>query len=396
MKIKLLAILFLFNANIMVLAQYKTIIKVINANNVPSNLDDDSDRYLNNIAILLQQANYLRTLPWVDSLCTKNPDNTYFKYLKAIVYSYSNNLVEQSDKIFEELISQKESLEDFDLFYANMLWNKGDFDKSVEYFKKSIANNLTLDSYKDFATYRILQYDNLMEQKKFIQQVTIKNLGHPLNSEDLEYAPVINASGTRLYFTYRGKNSIGGKQITPGQKDEEKGVYFEDIFYSNKINDSLWEEPKPIIELNTIYHEALLSVSQDEKQMFLYRNTSGGTGDIFTSKYINGKWTNPEKLKGDINTSSWEGSAFLSSNGKYLYFASERPGGYGGKDLYRATLIDGKWKKVENLGPRINTKADEDSPVLFGDGSILYFSSNGHKSIGGFDIFRSDFINGTW
>lgn len=396
MKIKLLAVLILLVANFTLLAQYKTIIKIVNADNIPQNLSEESENYLNNIVIHFQQANYLRALPFVDSLSAKNPDNDYFKYFKAIVYSYSNNLLEQSEKLFEELSSKKDSLEDFDLFYANMLWNKGDYKKSAEFFKKALASNLSLETYKEYALNRILQYDNLVEQQKYKQFVVIKNIGPPVNTEDAEYAPVINASGTRLYFTYRGVNSEGGKQLTPGQKDEEKGTYFEDIYYAEKINDTLWDNPKPIKELNTIYHEALLSVSQDEKQMFLYRNTSGGTGDIFISRNINGKWSNPEKLKGEVNTSSWEGSAFLSPDGKYLYFASERPGGYGGKDLYRAKLIDGKWKKIENLGPQINTKADEDSPVLFGDGNILFFSSNGHKSIGGFDIFRSDNINGKW
>lgn len=396
MKIKLLAVFILIIANYTVLAQYKTIIKIVNADNIPQNLNEESEKYLNNIIIHFQQATYLRALPFVDSLSAKNPDNAYFKYFKAIVYSYSNNLLEQSEKLFEELSSKKDSLEDFDLFYANMLWNKGDYIKSAEFFKKAFASNLSLEAYKEFALNRILQYDNLVEQQKYKQFVVIKNIGPPVNTEDSEYAPVINASGTRLYFTYRGVNSEGGKQLTPGQKDEEKGIYFEDIYYAEKISDTLWDNPKPIKELNTIYHEALLSVSQDEKQMFLYRNTSGGTGDIFISQNINGKWSNPEKLRGEVNTSSWEGSAFLSPDGKYLYFASERPGGYGGKDLYRAKLIDGKWKKIENLGPQINTKADEDSPVLFGDGNILFFSSNGHKSIGGFDIFRSDNINGKW
>lgn len=396
MKIKLLVVFILLVANFTVLAQYKTIIKIVNADNIPQNLSEESEKYLNNIVVYFQQASYLRALPFVDSLCAKNPDNTYFKYFKAIAYSYSNNLVEQSEKLFEELALQKDSLEDFDLFYANMLWNKGEFKKSTEFFKKALASNLSIEAYKEFALIRILQYDNLLEQEKYKQLVAIKNIGLPVNSEDSEYAPVINASGTKLYFTYRGVNSEGGKQLTPGQKDEEKGTYFEDIYYAEKINDTLWDKPKPIKELNTIYHEALLSVSQDEKQMFLYRNTSGGTGDIFISRNINGKWSTPEKLKGEVNTSSWEGSAFLSPDGKYLYFASERPGGYGGKDLYRAKLIDGKWKKIENLGPQINTKADEDSPVLFGDGNILFFSSNGHKSIGGFDIFRSDNINGKW
>lgn len=397
MKLKVLAFFILVGVNYFANAQHKAIIKIVNADNVPQNLSDESEKYLNNIVIHFQQATYLRALPWTDSLCNSNPDNVYFKYLKAIAYSYSNNLIDESEKLFEELYQLKDSLEDFELFYANMLWNKGDYQKSTDKFKSALNTNLTLEAYKEFAINRILQYDNLVEQQKYKQQIIINNINTPINTADNEYAPVINTAGNRLYFTYRGENSVGGKQLTPGINDEDKGTFFEDIYYSEKNDyDGKWSAPLSIKELNTIYHEALLSVSQDEKQIFLYRNISGGTGDIFISKNVNGKWSNPEKLKGDVNTSSWEGSAFLSPDGKYLYFSSERPGGYGGKDLYRAKLIDGKWKKIENLGPQINTKADEDSPVLFGDGNILFFSSNGHKSIGGFDIFRSDYVNGQW
>ncbi|MFN4233809.1 MAG: TolB family protein [Bacteroidia bacterium] len=392
---KFVLLLFLFAVNTL-LAQYKTVVKIVIADKLPSNISLKEERFLNNVVVHLQNANYLRALPFTDSLLAERNDCWYYQYLQAICYSYSQNHLKKSLEIFNQLKSYKDSLEDYSLFYANLLWNLEDFENSYITYKQYLNESQSLIEYKDFALNRIFQYETMLEQKRFQQQANIRNIGATINTVNFEYAPVINSAGNRLYFTYRGEKSVGGKQITPGVNDDEKGVYYEDIFYSDLINDSTWSEPQPIKELNTIYHEALLSISQDEKTMFLYRNTSAGTGDIYFSKFTNGKWSNPEKLKGEVNTSSWEGSAFLSPDGKYLYFSSERPGGYGGKDLYRAKLIDGKWKKVENLGPTINTKADEDSPVLFGDGKILFFSSNGHRSMGGFDLFRADLVEGKW
>ena len=108
--------------------------------------------------------------------------------------------------------------------------------------------------------------------------------------------------------------------------------------------------------------------------------------------HLKGKnWSKPEKLKGDVNRpKSWEGSASLSANGKVLYFASDREGGSGGRDIYKAELQpDGSWSNIQNLGPNINTMYNDDAPFIHPDNVTLYFSSEGHSSIGGYDIFSS-------
>ncbi|MDP1747484.1 MAG: OmpA family protein, partial [Bacteroidota bacterium] len=102
------------------------------------------------------------------------------------------------------------------------------------------------------------------------------------------------------------------------------------------------------------------------------------------------QWSSPEKLNKNINTKGWEPSAFLSADGNTLYFTSNRKGGFGGRDLYKSNkLPNGEWAMASNLGSTINTPYDEDAPFIHPDGVTLYFSSNGHKTMGGFDIFSS-------
>jgi hypothetical protein len=108
------------------------------------------------------------------------------------------------------------------------------------------------------------------------------------------------------------------------------------------------------------------------------------------------KWSEPVRLNSNINTEYWEGSCSVSADGKYLYFASERPGGYGGRDLWVSEKVGDDWGPATNLGPIINTKYDEDAPFIHPDGITLFFSSKGHKSIGGYDIMYSIKKEGQW
>ena len=108
------------------------------------------------------------------------------------------------------------------------------------------------------------------------------------------------------------------------------------------------------------------------------------------SNSLSGEWTIPQKLKGDVNSYSWEGSCSMTADGKQLYFSSERGGGFGGKDIYRATLLpDSTWGNVVNLGDSINTALDDDAPFIHPDGVTLFYSSQGKNSMGGYDIFQS-------
>lgn len=213
-------------------------------------------------------------------------------------------------------------------------------------------------------------------------KIKIENMGAAINSAYADYGPVLSADESTLIFTSRRPESTGGKT-------DEDGKFFEDIYISKK-NDSVWSPAVSIgSPINTDENEATVGISVDGQIILIYKDEKGN-GNLFTTSLIGDQWSSPKKLNKNINTKGWEPSAFLSADGNTLYFTSNRKGGFGGRDIYKSNkLPNGEWAIASNLGPVINTPYDEDAPFIHPDGLTLYFSSNGHKTMGGFDIFSS-------
>jgi len=213
--------------------------------------------------------------------------------------------------------------------------------------------------------------------------VDVKNLTNGINSEYNDIGPVVSGDESVLIFS---SQRINAKEKA---KDNES-QYEEDIYISYSEGNS-WSEPKPISNLiNTENSEVATSLSPDGQELFIYQNKDGN-GDLFHSYLLGDDWSEPEKLSGNVNGTSWESHSSVSADGQLLYFVSDREGGYGGKDIYRCKkLPNGNWAEAENLGTEVNTKYDEITPFLHPNGRILFFSSNGHQTIGGLDIFFSE------
>ena len=232
-------------------------------------------------------------------------------------------------------------------------------------------------------------------------KVEILNLGKNINSRGGDYAPSLTADGQTLIFTSRRADTKGGAVDKAGDYK-----YFEDIYitkFDSITND--WTKALPIEgKLNTEGHDASLSISPDGNQIYIYRND--GTvyiGDIFVSKKRrSGIWGEPTALDKQINSSYFESSASLSADGNKLYFVSERQGkkygAIGKGDIYVVEKITkSTWGEPRNLGSVINTPEDEISVYIHPDGKTLFFSSKGHLSMGGYDIFSSRLqLDGTW
>jgi hypothetical protein len=257
------------------------------------------------------------------------------------------------------------------------------------------------EALKAFSDYKVLKGDKTftdseidkmvantktaMEFSAHPVKVAITNMGKPINSKYPDYVPLISADESMLIFTSRRETSTGNLL-------DPNGDYFEDIFITNKEENG-WSVPKSIsANINTAGHDACVALSPDGEQLFLYRTDQTLTGgDLYLSKFDGKDWTPPVKLDPDINLErSVESSASLSADAETLYVASDREGGHGGRDIYRIVkLPNGKWSKAMNLGPMVNTAYDEDAPFIHPDGKTLYFSSKGHKNMGGYDIFKS-------
>lgn len=217
----------------------------------------------------------------------------------------------------------------------------------------------------------------------------VTNLGEKVNSPSEEYAPVLTEDERLLIFTSR--RPAGNLSA---QKDAE-GNYFEDIFYSNKEQET-WTAAQNIGRpVNSPFHDSDLALSADGTQLYLY--TDENAGDILKSEFTKGKWSPPLPMPPPINSPYHESSMSVSSDGRRMFIASDRTGGRGGSDIYLIEKNEaGRWMQPQNLGPTVNTEWDEDSPFIDSDGHTLYFSSTGHNSIGGFDIFRTKENNAQW
>jgi outer membrane protein OmpA-like peptidoglycan-associated protein len=205
------------------------------------------------------------------------------------------------------------------------------------------------------------------------------NLGDKINSAWEEYFPGLTIDEQTLYFTRR---------------DGSLHVYMqnEDLFRADK-KQGLWEVAQNIGgPINTPENEAAFTVSADGQYLFFTScSRPGGVGscDIWVSKLNGDAWQNPFNLGKAVNSSEWETQPSLTSDGKTLYFVSNRPGGYGGSDIYKSTFGEMGWTTPLNLGSEINTIEDEQFPFIHPDGITLYFTSSGHPGMGKSDIFYS-------
>jgi hypothetical protein len=226
---------------------------------------------------------------------------------------------------------------------------------------------------------------NEMEQP---HKAYIVNAGPTINTKYPEYVPLISADEGIMMFTSRRPGSTGG--LT-----DVLGNYYEDIYVSRKVNGS-WSKPDNIGgPVNTEQHDACVSLSPDAQQMLIFRTSRDlSSGDLYQT-YWNGKnWGEPAILGPEVNSPYKELSACTNNDNSIIIFTSDRPGGFGGKDLYKVVkLPNGKWSMPQNLGNKINTKYDEDAPFISPNGQFLYFSSNGYNTMGGYDIFRADFYS---
>ena len=211
-------------------------------------------------------------------------------------------------------------------------------------------------------------------------RVKVENAGANVNSPLSDYGPVISADGAMLLLTSRRTGSTGGQLDTDGE-----GM-LEDIYQSDWTG-SAWGPAHNLgAPVNTIHHDATVGLSADGQHLLVY--TEENEGDIYEADLVGSTWSKPRTLGARVNTKYTESSGCYSPDGKYLYFVSDRPeGSRGGRDIYRLEL-DARTPAV-NLGPVINSPYDEEGVFMHPDGKTLYFSSKGHGTMGGYDIFKS-------
>lgn len=296
----------------------------------------------------------------------------------------------------EKAIAIKPNVSKETEFYRGQIYHRtGNLDEAISAFKRFMEKENPKSYEYEMAVYYTDQCLYAKEMMSNPVPVEIKNLGILINSRYDDYTPSITADGKKLVFTARRSDTKGGRMDEAGDYK-----YFEDIYVSEWDEEAgEWGQAYAATgELNTVTYDAVLSVFPTGTGMYVYKNTVNTTGDIYYSEYRpgSGEWSAAQKMPRPINTSYFEGSVSQTADGSTLYFVSERPEGMGQGDIYVSTKKGNGWSSPKNLGQIINTELDEKFVFIHPNGKTLYFASDGHQTMGSYDIFKSELVNGEW
>lgn len=346
--------------------------------------------------MLVVENDYERAFEIYKSLDESNPGHVEVLFPMAVCAQNLENSNDMALAYFEKINQAEVEGSDFPYYYALSLHKAYRFQEAIDQMNKFLQTSKPNKDQKIIADKTIEYCQNGLVLVANPAKVDITTLGDPLNTNGSEYAPMISADEKTILYTYRGDKATGGLQPVQGTNKKE---YYEDVQIAYKDSAGLWFEPLLLqSNINTNGNDACVGVSPDAQYMYLFRSIDGDEGSLYMSELDGYTWTDPELLKGDINSKWWEGSITISHDGRKVYFASERPGGLGGRDIYEAKKnSNGTWGNVKNLGTLVNTTKDDDAPFLHPSGKYLVFSSQGHNTMGGFDIFVSELkTDSTW
>jgi len=333
---------------------------------------------------------YQDALPYYIQLYEKLPENANIAYRIGVCYlnitGKKNLSVEyleaavrnMSAKNKEGTIARTSAPYDalYDLALAYRI--NYQFDRAKETFMRFSGTLLPDDSENiDFINHQIKTCDTAKELIAMPVSYTEENMGGVINDEKSNFNPVISADGKTLAYMVSMK--------------------FYDAIMLTKLINGTWSSPVNITpELESDGDMYISCLSSDGKMLYLSKDDNFNS-DLYTCSFDGVRWGASTPLNKNINTKYWESHGFVSEQGDILIFASDRPGGFGGLDLYISRKSGSMWETPVNLGPEINTPFNEDRPFLINNGKTLFFSSQGHKNIGGYDLFRSDLqSNNLW
>lgn len=320
-----------------------------------------------------------------------NPDNAELNYKIGKCFIHSANKY-KALSYFEKAINLDRDVADvIELYLGKAHQLHYNFDEAVSHYNAYIArlgkgDTKTKKKAKKYIT-------ECRYGKELVQDtvdVKIRNLGDKVNSIYPDYNPLVVADDSRLIFTSR-------REYTGNRQDPMDNGYYEDVYYCKKKNGQWDKADRFKRPINTAYHDAVVGLSNDGQTMYVYNGANGG--DIYKSRQKGRHWSKPENLGENINTPHHESKASLSYDGKTLFFVSDNQElSMGGRDiLYSEKDRNGNWGPPKNLSKQLNTEYDEEGVFMHPDGRTLFFSSQGHNSMGGFDIFRTvKQKNGTW
>ncbi|MFM7195284.1 MAG: tetratricopeptide repeat protein, partial [Bacteroidota bacterium] len=261
----------------------------------------------------------------------------------------------------------------------------GAYTAAAEWLRKFLSAETT-NKVKAGEARRLLDNCEYALSHKADDRFVTQPLSDTVNRFVMQYFPVLTADERMLFFTRRN-----------GKTDRDT----EDIVVSERDASGAFGPPVSLSPLiNTPENEGTCTVSADGRQIIFTscRGRAGfGNCDLFESRKTGDQWSEPVNLGSGVNSSAWESQPSLSADGRVLFFVSDRRGGIGSRDLYRAEKgEDGKWQQSVNLGPAVNTRFDEISPFIHANGTTLFFASNGRPGFGGYDLYSTTRLDSLW
>ena len=339
-------------------------------------------------------AAYPKALEFYKKAYNYNPDHPGLNYKLGVCYLHSTKKRKALEYLKKAYNKKQNIAFDIHLQIGNAYRYRYEFDKAIQEYQqfKASLNPNELDEFETKIKRKINACRTAQELTKDTVRVFIDNLGPNVNSQYDDYYPLITADDSVLYFTSRRASTTGG------EINEYNNKYFEDIYKSVKI-DGQWQEAQNIGKpINTEQNEAAVGLTPDGQKLYVYYGRKHN-GDIYYSNKQGDKWSNTSTVGRKINTPNHESSISLSYDGKELFFVSNKESGsIGGRDIFVSKKNDdGEWTEPENLGQVINTPYNEEGVFIHPDNKTLYFSSKGHNTMGGYDIFVSKRdSNGNW
>ncbi|MBX3240660.1 MAG: PD40 domain-containing protein [Chitinophagaceae bacterium] len=323
-----------------------------------------------------QDGEYETALQYIDQSIAKDKKFVDAYLTKAGIYGQIKSYEKSITSYEEAFVIDPAYTRDYKLPYAINLAGLGKFEQALAAVTDFLSSPTLNEPSRKAGEYRKRCFEFAVDYAREHAQAYVfspQNLGDSVNSADLEYYPSITVDDNTLVFTRRVKG------------------YNEDFFESNR-KEGGWSFARGMAgDINSNFNEGAQNISQDgEWLIFTGCNFPEGMGgcDLYLSIKTKRGWSAPENLGEPVNTEFWESAPSLSPDKRELYFSSNRPGGFGGKDIYVCRrLPDGGWSEPENLGEEINTIGDESCPFVHADNQTLYFTSNGHRGYGGDDLF---------
>ncbi len=324
-----------------------------------------------------------------------NPESANYNYRKGFILLEMHTEFERAIKYLTK--STENTIKNFDMYSAgekaapiDAFYHLGrahhlneEYDKAIEQYTLFIGKTAKQSELIAEAELRIKQCNVAKKLVASPGNIKVKNLGDKVNTRYGDYSSQVSLDGKSLHLTSRRKWENGESEPF---RDPMFNNYTEDI-YVMKLDDSQnWSNPKKLDMSKPQLNEASVSISLDERKIYLYKDSSG-LGDIFVTEYSSNEFNSAKPLSVDgVNSGAWEPHLMVSPDGKIMYFVSDRSGGKGKRDIYYMEKKGGSWSAPINF-TAINTENDEDSPFVGLDNNVLYYSSNHENSMGGFDVF---------